>query len=79
MAAVAVGAVVAVGTAAVAAVVAVGLSGRLYLYGALVLGLLYLAASFVAAFSSTRQDARRLLLASVLYLPLLFGLMIVNS
>ncbi|HEX7176642.1 MAG TPA: heme o synthase [Pyrinomonadaceae bacterium] len=58
--------------------VAVGLSGKLYLYGALVLGLLYLASSVVAAFSSTRQDARRLLLASVLYLPLLFGLMVAN-
>ena len=58
--------------------VAVGLSGRVYLFGALALGLLYLAASFVAAFSSTRQDARRLLLASVLYLPLLFGLMVAN-
>lgn len=59
--------------------VALGLAGQPYFYGALALGLLYLAASVRAAFSSTRQDARRLLLASVLYLPLLFGLMVIDS
>jgi protoheme IX farnesyltransferase len=58
--------------------VALGLSGRVYLYGALALGLLYLATSVMAALSHSRQSARRLLLASVLYLPFLFGLMVVN-
>ena len=57
---------------------ALGLSGRTYLYGALVLGLLFLYYSVRAAFSQSRQQARRLLLASVLYLPLLFILMVLN-
>ncbi len=56
-----------------------GLSGQIYFYGALALGLVYLASSIVAAFSSSRQNARRLLLVSVLYLPFLLGLMVVNS
>jgi protoheme IX farnesyltransferase len=53
-----------------------GLSGKLYLVGALVLGLLFLYGSVRAAFSQSRQQARRLLLASVVYLPLLFILMV---
>ncbi len=55
-----------------------GISGRIYLYGAIVLGLLFLCSSVRAAFSQSRQEARRLLLASVLYLPLLFILMVLN-
>ena len=57
----------------------IGMSGMLYFYGALVLGLLFLYSSVRAAFSKSRQQARRLLLASVLYLPLLFTLMVINS
>jgi len=56
-----------------------GMSGRVYLYGAIVLGLLFLYSSIRAAFSMSRQQARRLLLASVLYLPLLFILMVLNK
>jgi protoheme IX farnesyltransferase len=56
-----------------------GLSGRIYFFGALILGLLFLYSSIRAAFSMSRQQARRLLLASVLYLPLLFILMVVNK
>ena len=59
--------------------VALGMSGRIYLYGAIVLGLLFLYRSLRAAFSMSRQQARRLLLASVLYLPLLFILMVLNA
>jgi heme o synthase len=59
--------------------VALGMSGRIYLYGAIVLGLLFLYSSLRAAFSMSRQQARRLLLASVLYLPLLFILMVLNQ
>jgi protoheme IX farnesyltransferase len=55
-----------------------GISGRVYLYGAIVLGLLFLYSSVRAAFSKSRQEARRLLLASVIYLPLLFILMVLN-
>jgi len=58
--------------------VALGMAGRVYLYGAIVLGLLFLYSSLRAAFSMSRQQARRLLLASVLYLPLLFILMVLN-
>jgi protoheme IX farnesyltransferase len=57
---------------------ALGISGRIYLYGAIVLGLLFLYSSLRAAFSKSRQEAKRLLLASVIYLPLLFILMVVD-
>jgi heme o synthase len=58
---------------------ALGTTGRTYFFGALVLGLAFLAASLHAAFANSRQGARRLLLASVLYLPLLFGLMVLDK
>jgi protoheme IX farnesyltransferase len=56
-----------------------GISGSVYFVGALVLGLLFLYSSISAALSRSRQQARRLLLASVLYLPLLFLLMVINQ
>jgi protoheme IX farnesyltransferase len=56
-----------------------GMSGKVYFVGAIVLGLLFLYSSLRAAFSMSRQQARRLLRASVLYLPLLFILMVLNS
>ncbi len=55
-----------------------GVSGKIYLVAALVLGLLFLASSIRAALSKSNQHARQLLLASVLYLPLLFGVMVLN-
>jgi len=55
-----------------------GISGNVYLAGAIVLGGLFLYSALKAAFSQSRQQARRLLLASVLYLPLLFVLMVVD-
>jgi protoheme IX farnesyltransferase len=55
-----------------------GISGLIYLYGAILLGALFLYSSLRAAFSKSRQQARRLLLASVIYLPLLFVLMVLN-
>jgi heme o synthase len=57
---------------------ALGTSGKIYLVGAIVLGLLFLYSSVRAAMSKSRQEAKRLLLASVIYLPLLFILMVVN-
>jgi protoheme IX farnesyltransferase len=48
------------------------------LIAALVLGLLFLASAVRAALSKSNQHARQLLLASVLYLPLLFGAMVLN-
>ena len=56
-----------------------GISGRFYFFGAIVLGLLFLYSSIRAAFSMSRQHAKQLLLASVIYLPLLFILMVVNK
>ncbi|HEX8493194.1 MAG TPA: heme o synthase [Pyrinomonadaceae bacterium] len=56
-----------------------GISGKIYFYGALALGLLFLYSSIRAALSKSRQEARRLLLSSVLYLPLLFVLMVLNQ
>src|SRR2546423_302637 len=55
-----------------------GISGRIYLCAALILGLLFLGSSIRAALSKSNQHARQLLLASVLYLPLLFGVMVLN-
>jgi heme o synthase len=57
---------------------ALGISGKVYLVGAIILGLLFLYSSITCAISKTRQQARRLLLASVVYLPLLFVLMVLN-
>jgi protoheme IX farnesyltransferase len=56
-----------------------GMSGRVYFVGAIVLGLLFLYASVRAALSLSRQRAKKLLLASVIYLPLLFILMVANK
>src|ERR1700704_1748914 len=55
-----------------------GLSGKIYLVAALVLGILFVVSSIRAALSKSNQHARQLLLASVLYLPLLFGVMVLN-
>lgn len=55
-----------------------GISGSIYFIGAVILGLLFLYSSVSCARSKSRQQARRLLLASVVYLPLLFVLMVLN-
>lgn len=55
-----------------------GTAGKIYFVGAIVLGLLFLYFSLRAAFSKSRQAARQLLLASVIYLPLLFILMVLD-
>jgi heme o synthase len=54
------------------------ISGWLYFAGAVGLGLGFLYYSIRAATLRTTWQARRLLLASVLYLPLLFALMVLN-
>ena len=58
--------------------VVTGLAGSVYLAGATILGLGFLYFSARAALVRTSWQARRLLLASVLYLPILFGLMVLN-
>jgi len=55
-----------------------GMSGRVYLAGALLLGLWFLSAGVRVARSRTLVRARGVLLTSVLYLPFLYGLMILD-
>ena len=56
----------------------IGIAGTVYLIGAIALGLGFLYFSLRAAAQRTTWQARRLLLASVLYLPALFVLMVLN-
>jgi heme o synthase len=51
------------------------MAGNLYLFGALALGLLFLYAGWLTVFDRSRPRARLVLLASVVYLPLLYGLL----
>ena len=55
-----------------------GMSGIVYLIGASVLGIWFLWASIQAARAKTIEKNRRLLLVSVLYLPIIFALMVFN-
>ena len=56
-----------------------GMAGMAYLLGALLLGLAFLATSARLAHTMTNNLARRVLLASVLYLPLVFALMMLDK
>jgi protoheme IX farnesyltransferase len=56
----------------------VHLAGAVYFFGALALGLWFLYYSVRTARNRTTWQARKLLLASVLYLPALFALMVLN-
>jgi protoheme IX farnesyltransferase len=56
-----------------------GLSGPVYFFGALALGGALLACGLAQALGPSPLAARRLLLASVLYLPLLLGLMALDK
>lgn len=56
-----------------------GMTGTLYFYCALALGLVYLYSGVRLCWQRTTVQARKLLLTSVIYLPLLYGLMVVNS
>jgi protoheme IX farnesyltransferase len=55
-----------------------GMTGNLYLGGALLLGAAYLYAGVLASRERTRARARGILLASVGYLPVLYGLMMAD-
>ncbi len=55
-----------------------GIAGWIYLIGAIVLGGWFLAASIEAARAKTNEKAKKLLLVSVLYLPIIFALMVLN-
>jgi protoheme IX farnesyltransferase len=52
------------------------MAGNIYLYGALALGLAFVYYGLRIRWDRTRQQARHVLLASVVYLPVLFSLML---
>ena len=54
------------------------MTGDIYLFGALALGTLFIYSGFRVMFDRTRLHARQVLLASVIYLPLLYVLMVVD-
>jgi heme o synthase len=54
------------------------MAGNFYLAGALVLGLIYAYASLRSVFDCSVVRARQVLLASVLYLPFLYGLLVLD-
>jgi heme o synthase len=54
------------------------MAGTAYLYGAIALGLAFVYYGLRIRLDRTRQQARRVLLASVVYLPLLFSLMLID-
>jgi protoheme IX farnesyltransferase len=56
--------------------VLLGMSGRIYLVGALILGGWFLYTGVRVAFDRTNVRARRVLLASIIYLPMIYGLMV---
>ena len=55
-----------------------GMSGRVYLAGALLLGLWFLYSGVRVAMERTVVRARAVLLTSVVYLPLIYGLMLLD-
>jgi protoheme IX farnesyltransferase len=56
-----------------------GMAGLIYAAAAVLLGIWFLIASYKAAKSKTKESARTLLLVSVLYLPLLFLVMVIDK
>jgi protoheme IX farnesyltransferase len=54
------------------------MSGKIYLAGALALGVWFLYTGVRVAFDRTNARARSVLLASVIYLPLIYGLMVLD-
>ena len=55
-----------------------GFAGIVYLIGATLLGVWFLVESIIMARAKTVEKARRLLMVSVLYLPLVFGLLVLD-
>jgi protoheme IX farnesyltransferase len=56
--------------------VLLGMSGKVYLVGALLLGIWFQYAGVRVAFDRTNIRARQVLLVSVIYLPMIYGLMV---
>lgn len=55
-----------------------GITGPIYFFGSLALGLALVAAALPIALRGSARAARRLLMASVIYLPILLGLMVID-
>lgn len=56
-----------------------GISGMVFLIGASLLGVWFLWASVQSARTKTKEKAKKLLLVTVIYLPLLFILMVADK
>lgn len=56
----------------------IGVAGYVYLVGASILGIWFLITSIKTARAKSVEEARKLLLVSVLYLPVIFALMVFN-
>lgn len=56
-----------------------GVFGKLYLGGAIVLGIAFFVMGLQLSRNQSNAAARRLLLASVIYLPLLLSLMMIDK
>jgi len=56
-----------------------GVTGLVYLFGTLILGVAFLHFGARAAMARSTMQARRLLQASVVYLPLVYGLMLIDK
>jgi protoheme IX farnesyltransferase len=56
-----------------------GVSGTVYFFGALIMGMAFLWCAIQFSRELTRARARQLFFASILYLPLLFGLMALDK
>jgi heme o synthase len=55
-----------------------GMTGTLYTIGAIAMGLLFLYSGVRVSLDRTKARARNVLLASVLYLPAVYGLMVLD-
>jgi len=55
-----------------------GMAGNLYLVSALVLGLVFSYFAYSASLQRTKVQARQLVHATVIYLPLLYAAMVMN-
>jgi protoheme IX farnesyltransferase len=58
--------------------VALGMTGRIYFVGALILGGCFLYYGIRVALERTTLRARQVLLASVVYLPLIMGMLVLD-
>ena len=58
---------------------ALGIAGRWYVVGALILGCIFLSCAVRFSLQRDRQNARSLFFASIIHLPLLLGLLVLDK